>query len=213
MKLKQKTKRVLSAILVTTLLGTTAHYGVSAWAAGENAPAETQMVLWYDEPATALNSYDTWQQATLPIGNGILGANIYGELGEEHLTLNEETLWSGGRGSVSNYNGGNPSTSKVDVYNGLANSYLNGTATSYNIEDLAGVSQGESGYANGYQALGDLYFSFSGAPASTPSDYVRMLDLENGISTVSYTNNNVEYSRTYFVSHPDNVVVAHFLRE
>ena len=210
MKLKQKTKKVLSVVLATALAGTAVAYGASSLAAGKNDPTETQMVLWYDEPATALNSYDTWQQTTLPIGNGILGANVYGELGEEHLTLNEETLWSGGRGSVSNYNGGNPSSSKVDVYNGLANYYLYGTSTGYNVENLAGVSQDASGYANGYQALGDLYFTFENAPSSTPSDYVRMLDLENGISTIAYSNGGVEYNRTYFASNPDNVIVGQF---
>lgn len=210
MKLKQRTKRVLSIVLAAALFGTTTHYGVSAWAAGKNDPTEKQMVLWYDEPATRLNANDTWQQATLPIGNGILGANVYGELGEEHLTLNEETLWSGGRGSVSEYNGGNPSTSKEGVYNELANYYLNGTSTGYNVEQLAGVSEANSGYAKGYQALGDLYFSFENAPSAVPTDYVRMLDLENGISTVAYSNNNVEYTRTYFASNPDNVIVARF---
>ena len=73
----------------------------------------TTLRLWYDEPASSTSSVTdsngVWQSATLPIGNGKLGANIYGELKTEHLTVNEETLWSGGRGSVSNYDGGNVS--------------------------------------------------------------------------------------------------------
>lgn len=166
------------------------------------------MKLWYDEPATSLNSYDTWQQSTLPIGNGILGANVYGELQTEHLTLNEETLWSGGRGSVTNYNGGNPSSSKVSTYESYANTLLSGGTLS-NIESLAGVSASSSGYYDGYQPLGDLYFSFDNAPSSVPSDYVRTLDLEQGISTVEYSYNGVSYEREYFVSNPDNVIVAH----
>lgn len=168
------------------------------------------MKLWYDEPATSLNSYDTWQQATLPIGNGILGANVYGELQTEHLTLNEETLWSGGRGDYyPDYNGGNPSESKVAQYNYYANQLLQGRSVS-SIEDLKGVDQGSCGYDNGYQALGDLYFAFTNAPSSAPNDYVRTLDLEQGISTVKYTYDNVSYEREYFVSNPDNVIVAHF---
>ena len=180
---------------------------VSIVMAGEISSDNNSMMLWYDESASALNSIDTWQQATLPIGNGILGANVYGELSTEHLTVNEETLWSGGRGSVSNYNGGNPSSSKANVYNSLANYYVNGTYTSYDIEDLAGVSANNSGYYNGYQPLGDLYFDFG---HSNSNNYKRVLDLQNGLSTVSYTYDDTKYTREYFASNPDNVIVSRF---
>lgn len=201
-----KGKRVISAVLAAALAG--ALLVPSAFAEESKAASNNQLTLWYDEPASATNSSDTWQEATLPIGNGILGANVYGELATEHLTLNEETLWSGGRGSVDNYNGGNPSTSKVETYNSYANTLLSGGSLS-NIEGLAGVSANSSGYYNGYQALGDLYFTFDNAPSSTPSDYVRKLDLESGLSTVEYSSGSVSYTRTYFASNPDNVIVAH----
>lgn len=170
------------------------------------AEDSTELKLTYDEPASVTNSSDTWQQATLPIGNGILGANIYGEFYKEHLTLNEETLWSGGRGSVDNYNGGNPSTSKVNTYNNYASTLLSGGTVS-DIEGLAGVSASSSGYYNGYQPLGDLYFTYSYSSSNTYSNYERTLNLESGLSTVNYTSNNVDYARTYFASNPDNVVV------
>lgn len=205
-----KEKRVISAALAVVLAGTWLVPGlfVQAQAEESEATSDSRMALWYDEPASVTNSSDTWQEATLPIGNGILGANVYGELATEHLTLNEETLWSGGRGSVSNYNGGNPSTSKVDTYNSYANILLSGGSLS-NIEGLAGVSADSSGYYDGYQALGDLYFAFDNPPSSTPADYVRALDLESGLSTVAYTSGSVSYARTYFASNPDNVIVAH----
>ena len=77
--------------------------------------------LWYDEPASqganilgaGANYSDndgsnTWQQQTLPIGNGDMGANVYGEIVSEHLTFNEKTLWTGGpSASRPNYKGGN----------------------------------------------------------------------------------------------------------
>ena len=143
------------------------------------------MILQYDEPASSTKSSDTWKQASLPIGNGIIGANVFGELSREHLTVNEETLWSGGRGSVSNYNGGNPASSVVDTYNNYANQLLNGSILT-NVEGLRGVAQAQSGYNYGYQALGDLYFDIANAPSSKPSDYRRTLDLDNGLATVSY---------------------------
>lgn len=206
MKKKTWNKGIACALAAVLLLGTVA-LGVSLASPAADTDANT-LRLWYDEPASGTNSSDTWQEATLPIGNGILGANVYGELSTEHLTLNEETLWSGGRGSVANYNGGNPSTSKVTTYNNYANTLLNGRSLS-NIEGLAGVSENSSGYNDGYQALGDLYFRFTQAPTSTPSDYSRALNLETGLSTVSYTYNSVNYTRTYFASNPDNVIVAH----
>lgn len=202
-------KKIISLLMAAVLAGTMAFSAFSTKAAEQTESSDSHLKLWYDEPASSTNSSDTWQEATLPIGNGILGANIYGELAQEHLTLNEETLWSGGRGSVNNYNGGNPSTSKVDTYNSYANTLLTGGSLS-NIEGLAGVSASNSGYYNGYQALGDLYFDFENTPSSTPSDYVRELDLESGLSTVKYSDDNsVSYTRTYFASNPDNVIVAH----
>lgn len=165
----------------------------------------TSMRLWYDESASALNSYDTWQQTTLPIGNGILGANIYGEIGTEHLTINEETLWSGGRGSVSNYDGGNPDSSVKTTYDSLASAALSGSVS--NIEALAGDGQYVGGYYDGYQPLGDLYFDFGHGNAT---NYLRELNLENAISTISYTYSGVTYSREFFASNPNNVIVSHF---
>lgn len=197
-------KKLISLLTTGTVLGASVIPMLAA-----NGESTESMKLWYDEPASVINSYDTWQQATLPIGNGILGANVYGELQKEHLTINEETLWSGGRNSVSNYNGGNPSESKVSTYEGYANTLLSGGSLS-NVEGLAGVSQGSSGYDKGYQPLGDLYLDVSGAPSSVPNDYVRTLDLENAEATVSYSEGNTEYTRTYFVSNPDNVLVSRF---
>ena len=65
--------------------------------------------LWYDEPASQgknilsaganysdSDGSNTWQQQTLPIGSGDMGANVYGEIVSEHLTFNEKTLWTGG---------------------------------------------------------------------------------------------------------------------
>ncbi len=205
----RKRKIIRRGFVCVLLAGMLASVVTAAVPESEQKSAEVSMRLWYDEPASSTNSSDTWQEATLPIGNGILGANVYGELKQEHLTLNEETLWSGGRGSVDNYNGGNPSTSKIDTYNSYANTLLSGGNLS-NIEGLAGVSAGSSGYYNGYQALGDLYFNFSHYPESVPSDYVRTLDLDNGISEVQYSDGDTLYTRTYFVSSPDNVTVAHF---
>lgn len=202
-----KLKKVMSLVLAATL----AIGGIGMIPASAEEQA-VPMLLQYDEPASATtqNTYwgqkgDTWQETTLPIGNGKLGANVYGELALEHLTINEETLWSAGRGTVANYNGGNPHSSMVSVYEGYANQLLNGQKVS-NIENLKGLSFAESGYDKGYQALGDLYFNFSGMPSRTPSGYLRTLNLDEAQATVEFS----DYSRTFFASNPDNVIVSRF---
>ena len=104
--------------------------------------------LWYDEPASrgqniigagsGYSDYDgsnTWQQQTLPIGNGDMGANVYGEIVNEHLTFNEKTLWTGG-----------PSASRPDYQGGnLASKGQNG-AIMEQIQDL--FLNGNSSYAS-----------------------------------------------------------------
>lgn len=172
----------------------------------EKVELTDELQLCYTKPAAEINKNDTWQEATLPIGNGILGANIYGGVNREQLSLNEETLWSGGRDANNpddNYNGGNPRESKVETYNKIANAVLNGGK--YDVEQLAGMWDG---YANGYQPLGNLFIDFDNMPSKTPSDYLRTLNLEKGTSTVKYSDGGVDYERTFFASNPDNVIVA-----
>lgn len=167
-----------------------------------------ELILCYTKPAVDINKSDTWQEATLPIGNGIIGANIYGGVRNEQLSLNEETLWSGGRNANNpgdRYNGGNPYESKVEVYNEIANAVLSGGK--YDAEQLAGFYDG---YASGYQSLGNLYIDFDKMPSKLPSDYLRSLNLEKGTSTVKYSVDGVKYERTFFASNPDNVIVAEF---
>lgn len=182
---------------------------VPAVAQTGSTAADSALRLWYDEPASQTaglsDSNGVWQSATLPIGNGRIGANVYGELSAEHLTLNEETLWSGGRGSVGSYDGGNVSHSDSD-WTSWVSAVKNGSG--FDAEVLAGDSQYSSGYYDGYQALGDLYLTFSGAPSSVPSDYVRDLNLETGVASVSYTYGGTEYKREYFVSDTYNTAVA-----
>ncbi len=196
----KKTKKVISSLLAAAMV-------LAFLTPVESTAAETssKMRLWYNEPAsqTAASNLDTngvWQSATLPIGNGKLGANIYGEVQKEHLTLNEETLWSGGDYSKF-YPGGNV---EIDdsVWNNMVSDILSGKTV--DATKLQGVKDDKAnGYYDGYQALGDLYIDFGSSSAS--SSYVRELDLEQGLASVSDTG----YTRTYFASNPDNVIVAH----
>ncbi len=197
----KKTKKVISSLLAATM----ALALVAPVRSTAEEPDKT-MRLWYDKPASqtaasSLNENGVWQSATLPIGNGKLGANIYGEVAKEHLTLNEETLWSGGNYS-SSYPGGNKQLDD-SVWTSMVNTIMNGGSVDTSNLLGAGKKNADGGYYNGYQALGDLYFDFG---SSSSSDYSRELNLDEGLATVSYSG----YTRTYFASNPDNVIVAHF---
>lgn len=162
--------------------------------------------LFYTKPSSVMNKHDTWQQETLPIGNGFIGATVWGETKKERISLNEETLWSGGKNHNdpnSTYNGGNPDKDMNAVYKKIAAQVRNGE--SFDKEELRGVYDG---YSHGYQPLGDLYIDFNDIPKKTPKDYIRSLKLKNGIADVSFSVNNKKYSRSYFVSNPDNVLVC-----
>ena len=80
----------LSCLVAGAVLVTLAAWPRSAIAAGEG-PAGPTMTLWYSKPAS------DWQKEALPIGNGRLGATIFGGVDRERIALNEETVWSGSR--------------------------------------------------------------------------------------------------------------------
>lgn len=164
------------------------------------------MVLFYKKPSTALNKCDTWQEETLPIGNGIIGATVWGDIRCERLTLNEETLWDGGRDSENpndKYSGGNPDKDMNAVYKKIASQVRNGER--FDKEQLAGDFDG---YSTGYQPMGELMIKFPALPKRAPKDYIRSLTLSNGIANVNFSVKNKKYKRTYFVSNPDNVLVC-----
>lgn len=168
------------------------------------AQSERTMRLWYDEPASKTapsgsNLNGIWQSGTLPIGNGKLGANVYGEVKSDQLTLNEETFWSGGNYS-DGHKGGNIGSSDEN-WEAMANNLLNGSTI--DTKDIQGDGSGNMGYLNGYQPLANLYFSYD-TEDQVPGDYVRELNLETALAKVSFGDN----TRTYFVSHPDNVLAA-----
>lgn len=115
------------------------------------APA-SKFALWYRTPAS------NWMSSALPIGNGRVGAMIFGGVEQEHIQFNDKTLWAGStttRGS--------------------------------------------------YQNFGDIYLDFPGI--TTVENYRRELDLEAGISRVTYEADGVVYTREYFSSYVDDAIV------
>ncbi|WP_314587814.1 glycosyl hydrolase family 95 catalytic domain-containing protein [Paenibacillus terrigena] len=169
--------------------------GTSLYAENRNA-----MKLWYQTPG------NNWLYDGLPIGNGNLGAMILGRTETEKVQLNEITLWTGGP-NTPNYTGGNVK----DAYKALPEVREALFAGKFDeayerSKKLLGTGKG----LDGYQNLGDFSLDFTGnARTSTPTNYRRELDLNEGISRVSYENNGVQFTREYVASNPGNVMAVH----
>jgi len=155
----------------------------------QQAPSTT---LWYRQPATE------WNRA-LPVGNGRLGAMVFGGMAQEHIQLNEETLWSGGP-----YNPARQGASAALPE--IRRLLFAGDVP--RAHDLFGRTMMGIPYEQmKYQPLGNLLLSFPGHERAT--DYRRSLDLDSAVARVSYVVDGVTFTRAVFVSAPDQVIVIH----
>ncbi len=150
--------------------------------------------LWYNKPAT------DWNEA-LPLGNGRLGAMVYGRVYNECIQLNEESLWGGYNFDVNNKNA---LKSLPEVRRLIFNEQIKEAYDLANKDLLATPPRFRS-----YQTLGNLYLlSDSLKPYSA---YNRSLTLNAGVGKTSYSIDGVNFMREIFVSSPDNVVVIHLV--
>ncbi|MEC3908476.1 glycoside hydrolase family 95 protein [Tamlana sp. 2201CG12-4] len=165
--------------------------------------------LWYEQPATS------WMREALPIGNGYMGAMVFGGIEQERIQFNEESLWVGGPGEWDEYNGGN----RTDAYKHLPKirQLLNEgefkEAHQLASTELTGIIKKNNSHQfwegfGAYQAFGDLYIDVDNS--GKISNYRRELDIDNAIASVAYTADEVSHKRTYFANHPDNVLVFKF---
>lgn len=149
--------------------------------------------LWYRQAAKE------WEEA-LPLGNGRLGAMIFGDPQKERIQLNEESMWYGGH-----VNRVNPDTKK----------YLP-TIRSLIFEGKIKEAEKLMKYAmsgcpdsmHPYQTLGDIYLEFE--ELSEITDYERELDLKHAVYRQSYQSGDTVYHREMFLSKPDDVLVMRF---
>ncbi len=158
----------------------------------KDAPAPKEpLTLWYRKPATM------WESEALPVGNGRLGAMVFGGINHERIQLNEETLWDG---VPTDYT--NPEALKaLPEVRRLLFEGKNNEAKSLAKRKMMG-----SPYKiKSYQTLGDLFLYFP--ETDKVSGYRRDLDLTTAISRTQYTVDGVEYVREVFVSAPDQAIV------
>ena len=154
------------------------------------AKHESRTKLWYDYPADEFIE-------SLVMGNGQMGAIIYGGVDKELINLNEMTLWSG-----------EPVKHNVDVESQKRNLAAIREALENDdyvkADKLQRSQQGK--FSQVYMPMAGLHILFNGGGES--SNYRRELDLTKSVTTVEYTLDNTNYSRTYFVSNPDKVMVV-----
>lgn len=145
--------------------------------------------LWYDKPASV------WEEA-LPVGNGRLGAMIFGDPANEIIQLNEESIWAG-----SKINNNNPRALKnlgklqQEIFNGH---YEEAEKTAS--DNFIGTPP----RIRSYQPLGDLLIKYD-LPGEI-TDYRRSLDIRTGVATVVFKVNGNRYSETIFSSAPANLI-------
>ncbi|WP_207423185.1 glycoside hydrolase family 95 protein [Desertivirga brevis] len=154
---------------------------------------DKDLMLWYDKPATK------WTEA-LPVGNGLLGAMIFGNPREELLQLNEATLWSGG-------------PVKANV-NPKAADYLASTRKSLlEREDYQEANKQAKGiqglYSQSYLPLADLKLKQEIGSANY-NQFRRDLDISKSLATVSFNANNVNFKREIIATAPGKAIIVRF---
>ena len=221
---RKNLKKILAGLCAITLTATSIPFSAQA-EVKETPKSESHLRLWYDKPASkgknilspggfgTTTEDNTWQQQTLPIGNSFMGANVYGEIGQERLTFNQKTLWNGGPSTRRpNYKGGNKDTADngkkmSELYKEIIDLYKKGDDAKAN--ELAKKLVGEYAGYGAYQSWGDIYVDF-GFKENEATNYVRDLDLENAVASVDFDYKNTKMHREYFVSYPDNVLAMKF---
>jgi alpha-L-fucosidase 2 len=154
------------------------------------APAEP-LTLWYRRPAVA------WTEA-LPVGNGRLGAMIFGGVNQERLQLNEDTLWAGGPYNPDNTNSLHalPEIRKL-IFDGK-----------YDEADklITATMLGKPMSQMPYETVGDLFLDFTAA--KNVLDYERALSLDTATHRVTYTRDGDSFVREVFCSSIDHAIVV-----
>lgn len=148
--------------------------------------------LWYENPAKV------WEEA-LPLGNGKLGAMVFGGVTKEEIQLNEDSMWYGGPRDRNN-----PDALKnMPKIRELILSGKISEAEKLMKYALSGTPESQ----HPYQSLGNLYLEFSGV--GSVSNYKRSLCLDSAIYVQEFDGDQVHYSREVFISARENVMVIH----
>lgn len=160
---------------------------------GKNLIGQVENMLWYNQPA------NTWVEA-LPIGNGRLGAMVFGRPQRERYQLNDITVWSGDP---------QPDADRKDAYKHLPEVRKAIRDGKFDLaEKLTNqYMTSDAPYEASYQTLGDLLFQYK-LPEGQITNYYRALDIANAISTTSFTVDGINFDREVFSTATDNGLVT-----
>jgi len=150
--------------------------------------SQSDHTLWYNQPAT-------YFEESLVLGNGKMGASVFGGVNSDKIYLNDATLWSG-----------EPIKENIDpeAYKNLPAIREALKNEDYKLaQELSHKFQGK--YSASYAPLGTLYLDFK--HSGSPQKYYRELDIANATSKVEYEIDGVKFTREYFISYPDQVMV------
>ena len=163
---------------------------VQADLTGAAPPPPAPLCTWYRQPAAE------WVEA-LPLGNGHMGAMVYGGVNEEQIQFNEDTLWTG---KPHDYD--HPGAAKFlpEIRRLLAEG-KQGEAQDLAMREFMSIPIGQKAY----QPFGDLRLRF--APQESVSNYRRELDIDAAVARVRYEAGDVTFTREVFASHPARAIV------
>lgn len=150
---------------------------------------ESSLKLWYKQPA------QEWVEA-LPLGNGRLGAMVFGKVNKELVQLNEETLWSGRPVDLD------PNPDAVKYLPLVREALFAGDWRK--ATDLCHKMQGD--YTQSYLPMADLEIDY-GFSNEEVEEYKRELDISKAVSKISFVKEGITYKRELFVSAPDQLVL------
>ncbi|MDD6269217.1 MAG: glycoside hydrolase family 95 protein, partial [Oscillospiraceae bacterium] len=158
----------------------------------DNQKMDMQTTLWYKQPA---GDFDH----AIPVGNGRIGGMVYGGAASEKISLNEDSVWSGGKRERNNPEG-------FDGFKEVRSLLMEEripVAEKTAFEKMQGVIP----ECRHYMPLGEIQIDMElGGKAK---EYIRSLDLKTAVASVKFTSNGIAYERHVFVSAPDNVMVIH----
>jgi alpha-L-fucosidase 2 len=177
------------SVLIVTIFASLLTF---SWGA---AAAENDLRLWYTKPALK------WDEA-LPVGNGRLGAMVFGGITEERIQFNEDTCWTG---VPHDYVRPGAIDQLAPMRKAVFEDKPADAAKLSNPKNPLFLSDPIRQKA--YQPFGDLYLRLAGHEAA--NQYSRELDLTSGVAKTSYHVQNVHFQREVFASYPDHVIVVH----
>ena len=195
---------------------------------------EKQSIIWFDKPCRSMpvpaweaggassgpaaNADWEWEHLTLPIGNGHIGANIFGAVSEERLTFNEKSLWLGGPRTQKDPSAyWDVNKESAPILQEIRQAFLDGDK-----ERAARLTQDHFNSNVSYEAADEQPFRFgnfttagefriaTGLDEAQTSGYARALSLDSALARVNFTCDGVDYQREFFASFPDRVLAARF---